>query len=120
MSDKFKSLKAVIGGALAGVANGLLGAGGGMLAVPSLMKCGLDRKAAHRNSVAVILPLSVLSAAMYIKSGNVSFGDSLPYLPWGAVGAALGSLALKRLPENAVRRIFAAFMIFAGIRLFLR
>ena len=39
-----------------GIINGLLGAGGGMLAVPALKKLGLSQKDAHRNALAVILP----------------------------------------------------------------
>ena len=52
-----------------GIINGLLGAGGGMIAVPLLQKLGLDRKQAHANAVAVILPITVLSAVLYLVNG---------------------------------------------------
>ena len=57
-------------GFLIGIINGLLGAGGGMIAVPALKKLGMEQKDAHRNAVAVILPLSVLSAVLYILRGT--------------------------------------------------
>ena len=64
-----------------GIINGLLGAGGGMIAVPLLQKLGLDRKQAHANAVAVILPITVLSAVLYLVNGYVSVKDSLIFIP---------------------------------------
>ncbi len=118
--DKKSKLYAVVGGALAGFCNGLLGAGGGMLIVPSLIRCGLERRQAHRSSVAVILPLSAFSAALYLFSDSVEIGDAVPFLPWGLIGAALGTFALKKLSDKWIRRCFALFMIWAGVRLFMR
>ena len=50
-------LLCVFGGFAVGVVNGMLGAGGGMIAVPILTSLLGDRKSAHINSVALILPL---------------------------------------------------------------
>ena len=74
-----------------GIVNGLLGAGGGMIAVPLLKKLGLSQKQAHANAVAVILPITVLSAALYLIKGYVSLADSFVFIPGGLVGSLIGT-----------------------------
>ncbi len=117
---KKQQLLAAAGGVGIGFINGLLGAGGGMLAVPLLKKCGLSTKQAHACSIAVILPLSAVSAALYLINGRVTFSDAWVYMPAGAVGAVLGAWLLGRLPDKWIRRIFSIFMIWAGVRLMLK
>ena len=58
MTEKRKWLAPAVAGALAGLANGFFGGGGGMILVPLLTRrCGLDQRRAFATSVAVILPL---------------------------------------------------------------
>ena len=53
-----KSWRYALAGALAGLANGFFGGGGGSVLVPLLTRmCGLDQRRAFATSVAVILPL---------------------------------------------------------------
>jgi uncharacterized membrane protein YfcA len=115
-----KKLNTIIFGLITGLINGLLGAGGGMLAVPALKKIGLDQKEAHRNAVAVILPMTVLSAVLYIMNGRVSISDALPFIPWGLGGAVLGTFCLKKISGKWLGIIFGGFMIYAGIRMIMR
>ena len=103
-----------------GIINGLLGAGGGMIAVPALKKLGMDQKDAHRNAVAVILPLSILSAALYLFRGDVSITDTLIFIPGGLIGAGVGTLLLKKISPKWLAAIFGAFMVYSGVRLFFR
>ena len=110
----------ILFGFFVGIINGLLGAGGGMIAVPALKKLGLSQKDAHRNAVAVILPLAVFSAALYLFRGNVSISDTLVYIPAGLVGAGVGTLLLKKISPKWLTVIFGAFMIYSGVRLILR
>ncbi len=117
---KTASLKTLIGGFSAGLVNGLLGAGGGMMAVPILQKIGLNRKEAHCNSVAVILPISLFSAILYLTSGKVQLSDALPFLPFGLIGSVIGTLLLRRFSGTVVRRIFGVLIVIAGVRLFMR
>ncbi len=113
-------LKNIGGGVIIGIINGLLGAGGGMLAVPLLKSSGIEQKEAHATSIAVILPLSVISAATYLLKGSVTLSDSVPYLLPGAIGAVLGAVLLGKISDKWLRRVFGIFMIWAGIRLLTR
>lgn len=106
--------------ALTGVINSLLGAGGGMVAVPLLKKAGLDQKKAQANAIAVILPITLLSAAVYMYNGHVAISDALPYIPGGLIGAFIGTKLLKKLSNKWLKRIFGGFMLWAGIRLLMR
>ena len=115
-----KNLIMCVGGLAVGVVNGLLGAGGGMLAVPLLKKSGLTTKESHSNAVGVILPLSIFSAILYLSSGRVDIMDSVPYIPGGLIGALIGTKLLKKISANLLKKLFAAFMIWAGIRLLMK
>ena len=113
-------LKNGVQGIAVGLVNGVFGAGGGMLAVPLLKKSGLDQKSAHANAVAVILPITVISAILYILKGKVALSDSLTYIPTGLIGAVIATFALKKISNKWLRRIFGVFMIYAGIRLLIK
>ena len=126
--DKIQSLKKekstnrallLLGGAAVGVINGLLGAGGGMIAVPVLSKLGSSRKEAHAGAVMMIFFLSLFSAAFYLFDGRLKIESALPYLPGGVVGAIVGALLLNKLPDKIIRKTFAVFMVYTGVRLFL-
>ncbi len=107
-------------GLLIGLVNGLLGAGGGIIAVPLLKKIGLDQKSAHANAVAVILPITILSAILYLVKDYVSVLDALIYIPGGIIGSLIGTYILKKISPILLRRIFGGFMVYAGVRLLLR
>ncbi len=107
-------------GAVAGLLNGLFGAGGGVAVVPLLEKTGIEPKKAHATSISIILPISLLSSMFYLLGGQVPLGDAVMYLPLGLVGAAVGSLLLKKLSNQLLRRIFGAVMILSAIRIWMR
>ena len=112
--------KTAVSGFLIGIVNGLLGAGGGMIAVPLLKKLGLEQKEAHACAVAVILPISLVSAAFYIINDYVNLNDAIIYIPAGLLGAVLGTYCLKKISPYWLKRIFGGFMIYAGVRLLLK
>ena len=104
-------------GGLIGAVNGFFGAGGGLVCVPLLMKMGLDRKTAHANAVAVIFPITLVSAINYLLQGHKELLDSLIYLPGGIIGAVAGTGIMKKISPKLIKRLFGAFMIWAGWRL---
>jgi uncharacterized membrane protein YfcA len=121
MNKKFKQnfLYAVSGVAI-GLVNGILGAGGGMIAVPLLKKAGLSQKQCHTNAIAVILPITVISASIYLYKGDVTINQALIYMPTGLLGAIIGTYLLKKISPTWLKRIFGGLMIYAGIRLLVK
>ena len=118
---KLKSnVTVAVSGLAIGVINGLLGAGGGMIAVPLLKKMGLEQKQAHANAVALILPISILSAILYLYKDYVNLSSALPFIPTGVLGAVLGTYFLKKISPLWLKRIFGIFMVYAGVRLLLK
>lgn len=110
----------IAAGFAAGILNGMLGAGGGMAVVPMLEHVGLKPVNAHATSIAVIVPLCIFSAVMYLYGNSLSIGDALPYIPAGLLGALAGAFLLPRIPATALRRIFGAFMLYGALKLLLR
>lgn len=122
MKEKRKKpgLFAALSGLLAGILNGLLGAGGGTVIVPMLERSGLKPANAHATSIAVIVPLCILSAFFYLHSGSLRLTDALPYIPAGLAGAYAGAKLLPHIPGRALRRIFGLFMLYASFRMLRR
>lgn len=108
----------------AGVINGLLGAGGGVVML-YLIRAVLRRsetgeelqKDTFASVVAVMLPVSIVSAVSYAARGAIDMSEmqvlTLPALAGGIIGAYL----TDRLPSKAVRWIFAVLVIISGIRM---
>ena len=91
MSDRKKvKTKLLLIGTEVVFLNGLFGSGGGIVAVPLLRSCGTDQKSAHACSLAVTLPLSALSAILYLGTRELPWQDALRLIPAGIPGALLG------------------------------
>lgn len=110
-------LRYLLGGAGIGAANGLFGGGGGMIAVPVLKSAGRSAHEAHAAALAVILPASLVSAAVYLLHGLIPFSVFLPVALGVLFGGAAGARLLPRISARAVTLIFAAFMLAAGVRM---
>jgi len=93
-------LASAVAGGAAGLANGFFGGGGGMILVPLLVsRCGLSQRKAFATSVAVILPLCVLSVVIYWLRGELDFTAALPYLLGFAAGAMMYVVVEELIPE---------------------
>lgn len=113
-------LISILTGITAGIANGLFGSGGGMVAVPMLEKSGCEPKKAHATSVAVILPLTIASTVVYITKKQVEISFAAKLIIPGLIGAAAGALIMKKMNGNILKRIFGIAMIVAGIRILMK
>jgi len=110
-------LRAALAGGAAGLVNGFFGGGGGMVLVPLLVRCcALERRRAFANSVAVILPLCVVSAAVYAFRGRLDLSSALPFLLGGLAGGYLGGRLFRRVSIHWLRRGFALLILFGGIK----
>jgi uncharacterized protein len=99
-------------GAAAGFLSGLFGVGGGILIVPGLvMLLGMRQRRAHATSLAAILPIAVTGAAGYAVEGAVSLPAAGLLTLGAAVGALVGTRALRRVPERGLAAGFALFVL---------
>ena len=104
-------------GVAGGLVNGLFGGGGGMAVVPLLTRwCGMEEKKAFATCVAVIFPFCVLSAAIYLFRTGFDLLTALPYLLGGLAGGLVGGRLMGRVSVIWLRRIFAAFLLYGGVR----
>lgn len=110
--------KGILCGTLVGGANSLFGGGGGMIAVPLLVKTGLDEKRAHATAILVILPVSLLSFILYTLRGFYDPQVLIPTAIGVAFGGFFGAKLLGKLPVKAVNLVFAALQAAAGLFLF--
>ena len=106
-----------LAGAAAGIANGFFGGGGGMLLVPLLVRrCKLTQRQAFATSVAVILPLCILSSVIYWFRGGLDLMTALPYLAGGFVGGWVGGKVFKKVNMVWLRRAFALLILYGGVK----
>lgn len=106
-----------LAGALAGIANGLFGGGGGSVLVPLFTGvCGLNQRKAFATTVAVILPLCVLSVSIYLLRDGVDIVVALPYIAGGMLGGWLGGKLFRGVRIEWLRRAFGLLLIYGGVR----
>ena len=108
----------VIIGLLVGLANGLFGAGGGTVLVPGLERFKpLETHKAHATALAVILPLSIISALIYVWGVDVDWpGVGLVSLG-GIVGGVIGARLLSKLSAGWLNMLFGLFLVGGAARM---
>ena len=111
---------AAVGGALAGAVGGFFGAGGGAVLVPVFTRWAkIEDRRAYASTVAVILPLCAVSAAVYFRSAPPDIMTAAPYLAGGLIGGFIGGRIFKNIPVNVLRKAFGLMLVYCGIRCFL-
>lgn len=89
-----------------------------MIAVPVLEKAlKLKTKSAHATAILIILPISVLSAIMYIIKGYFPVKTGISTAVGVIGGGMLGAFLLSKLNNKAIRIIFAILMVGLGIKM---
>lgn len=105
-------------GFLPGFINGLLGTGGGILAVAMLKKQGLSPNSAHATAVGLMLPLSAISLLLYLFRTDFSLWSYWPLLFPAIGGSMAGAFLLKRLSPQKLRFFFALLLLYTAFHLF--
>ena len=102
---------------VAGLFNGFFGTGGGMVLVLSLSALlGRDRgKEAFVLSSFGVLVFSIVSLAVYPSQGTAD--AFLAFAPPAILGGALGALLFGRIGTRLLRKIFAALLLYSGLKL---
>lgn len=112
-----KYMGCIIAGFGAGAVNGLFGAGGGMVLVPLLsLLTALEEDEIFTSSIAIILPICIVSLTATVISGTVAWNTSLPYLFGSAAGGILAGLFGKKIPALWLHRGLGLMILWGGIR----
>ena len=114
--DKTTGRRAALCGLAAGAVNGLFGAGGGIVLLPLLARCDLREKECFATALGILLPLSVLSAVLWLVREPVALTAALPYLLGGVLGGFFAGKWMKKLPAVWLRRVFALLLLLSGAR----
>jgi hypothetical protein len=108
-------------GLAAGVLSGLFGIGGGILIVPALIFFAkFPAKVALGTSLgALLLPVGLLGALTYYKTGNLDIRASLLIALGLFFGAWGGARLAQVLPSASLQRMFAVFIALMAVRLWI-
>ena len=112
-------LLAIIG-AVAGVLSGLFGIGGGIVMVPALVMVGLGQHRAQATSLAAIVPIAIVGAALFGRADSVDVGAAVVLSAGSLVGARAGALLMHRLSEVVLARVFAALLVVVAVLMLVR
>ena len=112
-------MKLAIIGLISGFLSGVFGAGGGTILVPSLERgLGVEVHKAHATTIAIILPITILSAFIYLRgSESIDWSVILYVSIGGIIGGYLGAKFLNKLSGVTLHRLFGIFMIVAAVRM---
>lgn len=101
----------------AGAVNGLFGAGGGMVLVPLLsLLTDLEEEEIFASSLAVILPICMVSIAVTAITGTLAWREALIWLPGSALGGIIAGVWGKKIPVKWLHRGLGMLIIWGGIR----
>ena len=110
--------RAVLIGLVVGFFSGLMGVGGGFLAVPLMVGIlGVPMHVAVGSSLIVVIGAAASGALVYWEQGNVAPALAGLLLAGGVVGAQAGARASQKLPDITLRRIFGVLMLFIGLKM---
>jgi uncharacterized membrane protein YfcA len=106
-------------GAFTGFLSGMMGVGGGTIMIPVMViLAGLTQHIAQGTSLLVMVPAGAIGAFSHWKMGNVETGILWGLIPGIICGTYLGGNIANIIPNDTLRLIFAAMLIFVGLRYF--
>ncbi|MEO8451045.1 MAG: sulfite exporter TauE/SafE family protein [Gemmatimonadota bacterium] len=102
-------------GGLVGMLTGLVGVGGGFLYVPALvLLAGLPMRQAVGTSLGLILMSCASGFVSHLGRGAIDWRETAVFTALAMVGVVAGSALVPRVPQDRLRRGFAAFLLVMG------
>ena len=77
----------------------------------------IDLKDIMAMIISAVIAMSVVSCAVYMIKGNIIYKELPVYLPAALIGGIAGAFLLDKLKLKIVKKIFAAMIIYAGIKM---
>ena len=109
----------ILVGVAAGMLSGLVGVGGGIIIVPSLVYfIGFSQKTAQGTSLALImLPVGIFGVMQYYKQGHVDY-KIVGILAIGFLaGSYFGSKVALTISQETLKKVFAMLMIVIAVKM---
>ncbi|UBM62922.1 sulfite exporter TauE/SafE family protein [Candidatus Sulfidibacterium hydrothermale] len=108
-------------GVIAGIFSGLIGIGGAIIIIPSLIfLLGMNQYEAQGTSLAVMLPpIGLLAAYNYYKAGALNWKFALIIALAFLIGGYFGSKLALHIPQAILRKILAVILVAVAVKLFL-
>ncbi len=104
--------------ALAGIALGLVGAGGSILVTPILLYVlGLPPREAIATSLVIVAVTAIFALVSHARAGAVEWKQGLSFGAAGMAGSMFGAIVAKEIPESFLIGGFALLMWFAAYRM---
>ncbi len=105
-------------GVVAGLLSGLMGIGGGTVAIPGMViGLKIPQHRAHGTSLAMITLTAPISALAYAAQGNVDWRLALVITIGMCVGAYVGAKVMMHIPAKQLRRGFAVVLFATALKM---
>ncbi len=104
-------------GAVMGFAAGLLGVGGGILAVPILILLGVSDLTAKTLSLIAMVPAALSGTLGSHRAGLVQWSTAVPLGITTALAAPIGVWASVTIPPDWANPLLAALIVYAAVQL---
>jgi uncharacterized membrane protein YfcA len=112
-----QTLACIVIGLAGGILSGLLGVGGGFVLIPLMIfVLKMTQHQAQGTSLAVIC-LSLFSMFVYYKKGYVNLSIAVLIGLGFVIGGVLGSYLADFLPDQILKKFFAALMIIIAVKI---
>lgn len=114
---KKDSRSAALWGGLAGIANGLFGAGAGMILAPGLQHyTDIEEDSLFPTVLFIVLPLCLVSLTVYGLHGDLPWGTAWPYLIGSALGGLLSGTIGRGIPAKWLHRAMGIILLLGAFR----
>lgn len=112
-----KVIVLLLTGIFTGFLSGMMGVGGGSIMVPAMvLLAGIEQHVAQGSSLLAMVPAGAVGAYTHWKLGNVKTDLLSRLIPGILIGTYLGGTWAHVLSEGALRAVFAAVLIWTGLR----
>lgn len=110
------ALLSLLIGILAGTLSGMIGIGGGLIAIPLMVSLlGMSQHRAHGTSLVIVVFSGITGAFTYAKSNTVDFTAALLITATAILTARVGARYAHCLPEWKLKRAFGVFMVIMSV-----
>ncbi len=106
-------------GLVAGIFSGLIGIGGAIIIIPSLVPLfGLSQHTAQGTTLALMVPpIGLLAAWVYYRQGFVDLKIAGLICLGFFVGGLLGAKFATEIPDQLLRKVFGVVLLLASLKM---